>query len=130
MVQLPDSAGRYKHLITGHISGKPEDMLGGIIADGMGLGKTLTMIASVVASLPRADEFEARGAPDGSSTIRLPPVKATLVIVPSVCKFVLTEKLKDGMLTHYLQCCSMGGSMRSGSMYPSSHQHLRWPRFG
>jgi hypothetical protein len=70
-------------------------MLGGIIADGMGLGKTLTMIASVVANLPRADEPEARGAPNGS----LPPVKATLVIVPSVCKFELTGQLKDRMLT-------------------------------
>jgi len=93
MVQLADSTGRYKHLITGHTSGKPEDMLGGIIADGMGLGKTLTMIASIVANLPRADEFETRGASDGNSQTSLPPIKTTLVIVPSVCKFALTGAL-------------------------------------
>ena len=68
-------------------------MLGGIIADGMGLGKTLTMIASIVANLPRADEFEARGASDGTSQTSLPPVKATLVVVPSVCKFKFTGTL-------------------------------------
>lgn len=74
---------RYKHIITGRPSTTPDYMLGGIIADGMGLGKTLTMIANIVASLSHADKFAASGVT--TSRLRdLTPVKATLVIVPSV----------------------------------------------
>ncbi|KAK3377269.1 SNF2 family N-terminal domain-containing protein [Lasiosphaeria ovina] len=74
----------FKHRITGYKSEKPDDVLGGIVADGMGLGKTLTMIASIVATLPGADEFATRGPSSGDSRAPLTPVKATLVIVPSV----------------------------------------------
>ncbi|RYP47846.1 hypothetical protein DL768_006163 [Monosporascus sp. mg162] len=48
---------RYKHIITGSEHPKPEDIRGGILADGMGLGKTLTMITGIVASLALAEEF-------------------------------------------------------------------------
>jgi len=82
-----NSIHRYRHIITGSKSPKADDMLGGIVADGMGLGKTLTMIASIVANLGRADEFTTDG---GLFNIEgktpLMPVKATLVIVPSACK--------------------------------------------
>lgn len=79
---------RYKHVITGHKSSKADDMLGGIIADGMGLGKTLTMIANIVASLSHADEFAASDTASGEPRTHLIPVKATLVIVPSVCELL------------------------------------------
>ncbi|KAH6856125.1 SNF2 family N-terminal domain-containing protein [Chaetomium sp. MPI-CAGE-AT-0009] len=74
----------YKHSITGFKSANPEDTLGGIIADGMGLGKTLTMVASIVATLPYAEEFATGGLANGDIKTHLTPVKATLVVVPSV----------------------------------------------
>ncbi|KAK3294356.1 SNF2 family N-terminal domain-containing protein [Chaetomium fimeti] len=74
----------YKHSITGFKSANPKDTLGGIVADGMGLGKTLTMIASIVATLPRANEFATGDLPKGDVKTNLTPVKATLVVVPSV----------------------------------------------
>ncbi|KAK3684318.1 SNF2 family N-terminal domain-containing protein [Podospora appendiculata] len=75
---------KYEHLITMSESSKPEDFLGGILADGMGLGKTLTMISSIVASLSRAEQFGmARKAENYSGNPKKRPVKATLVIVPS-----------------------------------------------
>ena len=65
-------------------------MLGGILADGMGLGKTLTMIASIVASLSRAEDFATRKlSNNGEAQTSTIPVKSTLVIVPSTCKWFI-----------------------------------------
>ena len=63
-------------------------MRGGILADGMGLGKTLTMITSIVATLGLAADFAAGN--HSSSDPASPPVmpaKSTLVIVPSTREF-------------------------------------------
>ena len=63
-------------------------MLGGILADGMGLGKTLTMIAGIVTSLSCAEEFAmGKLLNDEEDKISLTPVKSTLVIVPSICQY-------------------------------------------
>ena len=68
-------------------------MLGGILADGMGLGKTLTMIASIVASLPRVEEFAmGKLLNDEGAKISLTPVKSTLVIVPSVRQYASSQR--------------------------------------
>lgn len=60
---------------------------GGIVADPMGLGKTLSMIALIacdvrvddsdLASLPRVDDEESSG--------------KTLVIVPAPCRFIIAR---------------------------------------
>ncbi|KAK0705714.1 SNF2 family N-terminal domain-containing protein [Lasiosphaeris hirsuta] len=77
----------YKHIITGTMDKMSKDLLGGILADGMGLGKTLSMIASVVATLPYAEKFGI-GQPSNDDyeglKPRLSPTRSTLVIVPSV----------------------------------------------
>ena len=79
---------RYKNIITGSLSPKPVDMQGGILADGMGLGKTLTMIASIVASLHRAEEHgKARPLWRKEANASVTPVKSTLVILPSICRY-------------------------------------------
>ncbi|RWA09490.1 hypothetical protein EKO27_g5618 [Xylaria grammica] len=70
----------YKHTITGSISPTPKDILGGILGDGMGLGKTLSMIACIASSLAHAGEFV-----HGSGKADWPArVGCTLVIVPSI----------------------------------------------
>lgn len=63
-------------------------MRGGILADGMGLGKTLTMITSIVATLDSAAFFAASiHSSDDPTNSPVIPVKSTLVIVPSTCQF-------------------------------------------
>jgi SWI/SNF-related matrix-associated actin-dependent regulator of chromatin subfamily A3 len=73
-------------VITGSKSPKPKDMPGGILADGMGLGKTLTMIASIIASIPQLEQSDmAKAPPKDANMMASTPVKSTLVIVPSIC---------------------------------------------
>lgn len=60
----------------------------------MGLGKTLTMITSIVSSLTQAEDFAAGNLSDikAAKASRI-PVKSTLVIVPSTCEFSYNNKL-------------------------------------
>ncbi|KAL2830493.1 SNF2 family N-terminal domain-containing protein [Aspergillus cavernicola] len=76
----------YKHIITGMRSPERADILGGILADGMGLGKTLSMIASIVTSIPRHEELSMDDVMNNGKGLdtSLIPVRCTLVIVPSV----------------------------------------------
>lgn len=64
-------------------------MLGGILADGMGLGKTLTMVTGIVAGLAQAEEFANKRNISNIEAAKgsMIPVKSTLVIVPSTCWF-------------------------------------------
>ncbi|KAI1871349.1 uncharacterized protein JN550_004794 [Neoarthrinium moseri] len=82
------AAGRpalFKHVITGSSSAKPEDSPGGILADGMGLGKTLTMIASIVAGISHTEDIEMKNQDeDKEATTTLMPIQSTLVVVPSL----------------------------------------------
>lgn len=82
----------FQHRITGAKSRTAEDFRGGLLADDMGLGKTLTALTLIVASFEAAAQFGAgRGEPsplqiEGSkspSTFS----QATIVVVPSECKF-------------------------------------------
>ncbi|KAI0100544.1 hypothetical protein GGR51DRAFT_351483 [Nemania sp. FL0031] len=78
-------APRYKHIITGSTSPSPHDMLGGILGDGMGLGKTLSMIACIVSSPAQPHAFVNTLIKEGSQAATSPyPVGSTLIIVPSV----------------------------------------------
>jgi SNF2 family DNA or RNA helicase len=52
--------------------------LGGLLADDMGLGKSLVMIAAIVTSIPDAQKFVA-----AKVIGQKPHTSATLVIVPS-----------------------------------------------
>ncbi|KAI0010503.1 SNF2 family N-terminal domain-containing protein [Xylariaceae sp. FL0662B] len=74
----------YLHLITGLTSDKPEDTPGGILADAMGVGKTLTMIASIASSLREAKRFVSEQSQrvflDGRKNH---PTHSTLILVPS-----------------------------------------------
>jgi SNF2 family DNA or RNA helicase len=57
---------------------------GGIIADVMGLGKTLTMLTAILRSLPPTCNFD-KGKESEMSTKT--PTRATLVVVTSARKF-------------------------------------------
>lgn len=60
--------------------------LGGLIADVMGLGKTLTILASILHSPEKAYDFNHFGHPMTAPSDGSIPTKATLVVVPSIRK--------------------------------------------
>lgn len=64
-------------------------MLGGILADGMGVGKTLIMIASIVAGLSRLTDIsrEESSSNREAGNVPLTTVSSTLVIVPSLSEY-------------------------------------------
>lgn len=81
--------GSYRHTITGAEEHQPQiEPCGGILADHMGLGKTLSTISLIVSSTDRAEQF-AQGHCLSSPSGRFPLIntKASLVVVPSVCEF-------------------------------------------
>jgi len=62
----------------------PSYFVGGIIADVMGLGKTLTMISAVIASLAQATEYVTAESRDSVHPASGSRSRATLVIVTSM----------------------------------------------
>ncbi|KAF3058712.1 putative SWI/SNF-related matrix-associated actin-dependent regulator of chromatin subfamily A member 3-like 2 [Daldinia childiae] len=72
---------------------------GGLIADTMGLGKTLTMLAAILRSVPAAELFSSfYDKPENERPQKL-RIKATLVIVPSS---QLLESWQSEIQTHIL----------------------------
>lgn len=64
--------------------------LGGLIADVMGIGKTLTMLTSILHSANKAQNFSYFGRPVLGSETETFLTKATLVVVPSVRKLAVS----------------------------------------
>lgn len=82
-----------QHRITGSVKlALPIENGGGILADDMGLGKSLTMLATIAGSLDHAQEYVNSKRLSQSSTCEDICVKSasksTLVIVPSDCRFI------------------------------------------
>jgi SWI/SNF-related matrix-associated actin-dependent regulator of chromatin subfamily A3 len=80
----------YRHAVTGVVShiAHPEAG-GGVLADDMGMGKSLSILSLVARTSDQADEWlhvsqDALNDGFGSSKTRS---KATLIIVSSACKF-------------------------------------------
>ncbi|OAG44651.1 hypothetical protein AYO21_01141 [Fonsecaea monophora] len=66
---------RYKNTVSGVTqASRPTSLHGGILADGMGMGKTLSMLSLIVANPSRNDESNQHGKN---------VVKSTLIVVPS-----------------------------------------------
>ncbi|KAK4205421.1 P-loop containing nucleoside triphosphate hydrolase protein [Triangularia verruculosa] len=79
----------YTHRVTGTRTINPDsELIGGILADEMGVGKTLTTLAAIAESIQDSSNF----AEEASSAMK-PNTKATLVIAPSV--LVIEEWLSD-----------------------------------
>jgi len=85
---------RYKHKITGSVRATREDVPGGMLADDVGLGKTLSMLSVIVGSLERAGRFELSRAQVISQSMEdTLASKATLVVVPSARKAAISVYL-------------------------------------
>jgi hypothetical protein len=81
----------YEHLITGSKRQFiPNSTLGGIISDEMGMGKSLTILSAIVGSLAAAELFARSGVRETvSQGVQKFTSKATLILVPSVCEWLL-----------------------------------------
>ncbi|RTE70723.1 hypothetical protein BHE90_014873 [Fusarium euwallaceae] len=94
----------------------PSYSMGGILADVMGLGKTLSMISAIVSSLPQAAEYVTAEYQNFASPASGCRSRATLVIVPSmqvldVWKSEISIHVKPGNL----KICTFHGSSRPKS---------------
>ncbi|RSL75564.1 hypothetical protein CEP51_010756 [Fusarium floridanum] len=94
----------------------PSYSMGGILADVMGLGKTLSMISAIVSSLPQAAEYVTAEYQNFASPASGCRSRATLVIVPSmqvldVWKSEMSIHVKPGNL----KICTFHGSSRPKS---------------
>jgi hypothetical protein len=81
---------------TGHTEAPP-DLHGGIFADPMGLGKSLTMIALIAKDFETCSIAPAEQAWDES--VR-PDILTSLIIVPPSRKYILEAVSVDLLLTH------------------------------
>lgn len=82
----------------------------------MGVGKTLTMIASIASSLREANSFVSKQSPQNLiDTRQKHPTHSTLILMPSACEFRHLFQFTSTVLTK--QCCSMDGLQRSKSKF-------------
>lgn len=80
----PNGVRTYYNIITGKEEReKPKELLGGILADMMGLGKTLNMLALIAGSLKQAADFSEQECPDtDGENVLLRNSRATLLVAP------------------------------------------------
>lgn len=105
----PNGTTRYREIISGMLcEEEPPQSLGGLLADMMGLGKTLSILSLVVSSLEQSQEWTQMIPP--SELVRdLPGIRntrTTLLVVPlsAVNNWVvqIKEHLKDDALSYYV----------------------------
>ncbi|RYN54412.1 hypothetical protein AA0118_g8668 [Alternaria tenuissima] len=74
----------FQHVLTKSEAPECREARGGILADDMGLGKSLTMLSAIASSLQDAETFAKQ-----SSNV-LTPSRATLIIIPSTSNWILS----------------------------------------
>lgn len=109
----------WRHVITGSRSLKATCSRGGILADDMGLGKSLTTIALVAGSLVRAEQYaksyeESDEKETPTRTLRRRRCAGTLIVAPSSRTLLLSAlSLATCRLMGQLrQCSSIVGLIR------------------
>lgn len=107
--------GRYfiNRVSNAHQEDPPKQFFGGIIADPMGLGKTLTMIALAASDLDKKqdDIVELSFGHDSK-----PTVQATLIIVPQPLLGTWEEQLTDHVKRNGLDFCRHHGKFRLNTL--------------
>jgi hypothetical protein len=87
LILIPQTSS-FEHAISAQPrSSQPPICAGGILADVMGLGKTLTMVSAVVHSLEDAASFEYMDTTAETDAHLLYSTRATLVVLPQARKF-------------------------------------------
>ncbi|KAI0897016.1 P-loop containing nucleoside triphosphate hydrolase protein [Annulohypoxylon nitens] len=92
---------------------EPPQFHGGIIADPMGLGKTLTMISLAATDLDARYEFKVSNIEDGIDRSSIP---ATLIIIPPPLIGTWEEQLTEHVFEDHLKFCRHHGKTRLESL--------------
>ena len=97
----------YYNIITGtEEKDRPNEVLGGILADMMGLGKTLSILAMLVGSLDLAEEFGQDAPPEHDDLTLIRNSKTTLLVAPLSTLINWEDQIKEhlaaGTLTYYI----------------------------
>lgn len=105
----------YYNVITGHEEAvKPPEVLGGILADMMGLGKTLTILSLIVGSLDEADVWGEQPAPANDGEKRLiRNSKTTLLVAPLSTVANWEEQIGNHIRKDTLNVCIYHGANRT-----------------
>ncbi|CAN9204159.1 unnamed protein product [Alternaria alternata] len=89
---------RFQHVLTKSEALERREARGGILADDMGLGKSLTMLSAIASSLQDAESFVSTPTASAKeSSNDLKPSRATLIVVPST---TLIDNWIDEIRTH------------------------------
>ncbi|CAN9259912.1 unnamed protein product [Alternaria alternata] len=88
----------FQHVLTKSEALERREARGGILADDMGLGKSLTMLSAIASSLQDAESFVSTPTASAKeSSNDLKPSRATLIVVPST---TLIDNWIDEIRTH------------------------------
>ncbi|KAK0111065.1 hypothetical protein ONS95_001445, partial [Cadophora gregata] len=83
---IPEEPGWFRHAVTNVKSRTPSSEIGGgILADEMGMGKSLSVLALITKTIGSSQEWGCGENPEEEDNINLQrnPIRATLVLVPS-----------------------------------------------
>lgn len=106
----------YYEIITGvAIYEEPEQVLGGLLADMMGLGKTLSILSLIAESKPASLEWEKKSPPASlrASTPVIRNAKTTLLVSPLSAVNNWTEQIKEHLKENSLSYNVFHGSSRT-----------------
>lgn len=114
-VTRPDGRKQYKEIISGIVMDhKPKEALGGLLADMMGLGKTLSILSLITSSLDQAEDWTEM-APSPELVREFPGIrntKATLLVAPLSAVSNWTAQVKDHLKKRALTVCVFHGPSR------------------
>lgn len=106
----------FYEIITGvAIYEEPDQVLGGLLADMMGLGKTLSILSLIAESMPASLEWEKKSPPNNlkASTKITRNAKTTLLVSPLSAVNNWTEQIKEHMKENSLSYNVFHGSSRT-----------------
>lgn len=118
-----DARGRqtwYNVITGGEVLQKPEPVLGGILADMMGLGKTLNILTLIVETLSEARQFAASKPPVG----QVCNAKATLITCPKSVLSNWSQQIEAHMKTNKVSCYIYHGASRTSDVEFLASHHI------
>lgn len=115
----PNGAKRYREVISGTVlDEEPPQSLGGLLADMMGLGKTLSILSLVASSLTEASEWE-KAKPHPDLVHSLPSIRntrTTLLVAPLSAVNNWVGQIKEHVVENGLSYYVFHGSNRTSDV--------------